>query len=362
VNRNAPLGALLAWVVFLSPASASWHAWFQRGTLDKVNAQLQGQVIDYTNNHGTDRRIWSSALHQRRDLYVYLPPGFDPCQRYPALLWLHGFSQDELSFLQYVVKPLDQAIASGKIPPVIIAAPDGSLRGRPQLINGGSFFVNSKAGNYEDFLIQDVWHFLVTNYPIRPEREAHVLAGISMGGGAAYNLGIKYRDCFGVVLGVFPPVNNRWIDCHGKYMANFDPCCWGWREKTGLGCEVVGRFYGVFMVHLGQVIGPLYGLGPKAIEALSRENPIEMIDSYHLHEGELAMYIGYGGQDQFNIDAQVESFLHRARERGLSVRVGYEPEGKHDAATAMKLFPDILDWLGPLLAPYCPAPCPIGGG
>src|SRR5262249_47134819 len=195
VNRNAPLGAFLAWVVFLSPAQAYWH---DRDALDRTNAQLHGQVIDYTHNHGADRRIWSTALHQPRDLYVYLPPGFDPHLRYAAVVWLHGFSQDELSFLRYVVKPLDEAIACGKIPPVIVVAPDGSLKGRPQLSNGGSFFVNSDAGAFEDYVIQDVWQFLVTNYPIRPEREAHVLAGISMGGGAAFNLGIKYRNCFGV--------------------------------------------------------------------------------------------------------------------------------------------------------------------
>jgi hypothetical protein len=66
------------------------------------------------------------------------------------------------------------------------------------------------------------------------------------------------------------------------------------------------------------------------------------------------MYIGYGGKDQFNIAAQVESFLYRARERGLSVSVCYVPEGKHNLATALKIWPDARAWLSSHLAAYAP--------
>jgi S-formylglutathione hydrolase FrmB len=274
-----------------------------------------------------------------------------------VLLWLHGFAQDEVSFLADVIEPLDGVIASGKLPPLIVAAPDGSLRGRACLISPTSFFVNSKAGAFEDFIVHDVWPFVLAHYPIRPEPEAHVLAGVSMGGGAAFNLAMKYRHCFRVAIGTFPPLNHRWLDCHCRYMGNFDPCCWGWRTELGKGWEVVGRFYGVVLVRAKRVFGPLYGRDPSAIEAISLENPIEMIDRLDLKDGELALYVAYGGRDQFNIDAQVESFLYRARQRGLTVTVGYEPNGKHDRPTAMKLFPAIVDWLAPLLAPY--PPCPV---
>jgi len=67
-----------------------------------------------------------------------------------------------------------------------------------------------------------------------------------------------------------------------------------------------------------------------------------MLDAYDVKEGRLAMYIAYGGKDQFNIAAQVESFLYRCRERGLTVQVGYDPNGKHDRATATKLMPGAL--------------------
>jgi S-formylglutathione hydrolase FrmB len=205
--------------------------------------------------------------------------------------------------------------------------------------------------------MQDVWNFMLLHYPIRPEREAHVLAGVSMGGGGAYTLAMKYRDRVKVVVGVLPPLNNRWLDCHDRYMRNFDPDCWGWRTDFHRGHEVVGRFYGVVTIRLHQVMDPLYDRrSPETLELVSQDNPIELIDRLNLQPGELDMYVAYGGKDQFNLDAQVESFLYVARERGLCLRVDYDPKGKHDRKTALEFVPGVVEWLAPLLAPYSPAP------
>src|SRR5207247_539560 len=76
-----------------------------------------------------------------------------------------------------------------------------------------------------------------------------------------------------------------------------------------------------------------------------------------LHDGDLEMYVAYGGHDEFNIDAQVESFLYLAKCRGITVGVGYDPHGHHDYATARRLIPGIIEWLGPRLAPYGVTPC-----
>jgi hypothetical protein len=325
-----------------------------RSNLAAINEQLAGKVIDFTHNHGKDRRIWSYALNEPRDLYVYVPPGFDPCQQYPLVLWLHSFMWDEQSFLHGIVQMVDGAIACGKLPPMIVAAPDGSISGKPSYFNAGSFFVNSKAGNFEDYVMQDVWSFLLCNFPIRPEREAHVISGGSMGGFSAYNLGMKYPERFKIILGILPPLNLRWVDCHCRYMSPFDPCCWGWRTEVDRGHEVIGRFYGVVTIRLKKVIDPLFGRGPEAIAAVSRENPIEMLERLNVPNGLFDMYIGYAGRDELNIDAQVESFLYVARQRGLCVSVGYVPNGRHNLKTAEKLFPGVADWLAPRLAPYSP--------
>jgi len=354
VKRNAWPWAVLALLLISVTAPAGMLC--THGDLNRLNRRLHGQIVDYTHNHGADRRIWSPALCEKRDLYVYLPPCYDPGQQYPFILWLHGYAQDEHAFLEYVVEPLDQAISCGQLPPLIVAAPDGSLTGTARYLKAGSFFLNNKAGRFEDFIMQDVWNFVTVSYPIRPEREAHVLAGASMGGGAAYNLSIKYRDRVKHVIGIFPPLNLRWLDCHCKYMRPFDPCCWGWRTDFSRRCEVVGRFYVVIAIRLRRIFDDLYDIGPETAAQVSWENPIEMIDRLSLQEGELNMYIAYGGRDQFNINAQVESFLYRAGQRGLTVAVDYDPKGKHDSRTALRMFPATVAWLAPLLAPYSPGP------
>jgi hypothetical protein len=324
--------------------------------LERINRKLAGKVIDHTRNHGADNRIWSEALHEKRDLYVYVPPGFDPCKRYPLAIYLHGFREDESDFLTDVVCPLDAAIAAGKLPPLIIAVPDGSIHGVSCFVIAGTFFVNSKLGAFEDYLMKDVYPFVLTHYPIRPEREAHALLGASMGGGAAFAKAFKYRDCFRTAAGIFPPLNTRWISCRGKYMDNFDPHCWGWREDFDRPREVVGRFYGVITIRVRTVVYPLYGRhNPDTIALVSENNPIEMLDTYDVKPGEFDLYVAYAGKDEFNIDAQVESFLYRAHEKGIAVGVGYDPKGKHDTKTALRLLPGLIEWLGPRLAPYSPA-------
>jgi S-formylglutathione hydrolase FrmB len=351
MRRTPWLGPLALLALSLSAPPALARA----EPLARINRRLAGRLVDHTHHHGADRRIWSPSLQERRDLLVYLPPGFDPCRQYPLMIWLHGINQDEQAFVNAgLLEDIDAAIACGRLPPLVITVPDGSLRGRATLVKTNPLFLNSDAGNFEDYIVHDVWDFVTSHYPVRPEREAHVLAGFSGGGGAAYRLGIKYRERFGVVLGLLPPLNLRWVDCRGRYFGRFDPNCWGWRSDFRRGREVVGRFYGVVAIRVRSLVYPLFGRGEQAVEQVSRENPIEMIDQYGLQEGELAMYVAYAGRDQFNLAAQTESFLYRARERGLTVAVGHDPRGKHDLGTARKLLPGALCWLAPLLAPFSP--------
>lgn len=321
-----------------------------------VKHRLAGRLVDHTSNHGGDRRIWSAALGQRRDLYVYLPPGYDPNLRYPVMIWLHGVFEDERSFVQQKgLRDFDSAMASGRLPPTIIAIPDGSAKGHPTLFRGNPLWLNSQQGKFEDYVIQDVWTFVQKNYSIRPERQAHVLAGISGGGLASFRMGIKHQAEFAVVAGTHPSLNVRWIDCHGRYFSKFDPACWGWRESVDRGNEPVARFYGVVTIRMKHLVYPLFGKGPESVANISRENPIEMIDHFNLREGELAMYVAYAGRDQFNVTAQVDSFRYRAQERGLTVSFGFDPRGRHDLPTADRLRPGVIEWLAQQLAPFGPA-------
>jgi S-formylglutathione hydrolase FrmB len=320
---------------------------FLRGELGRVNRCLHGQVLDFTHNHGRDCRVWSPALCAKRDMYVYVPPDYDRSKKYPLAIFLHGATQDEQIFLKVIAKEFDKAIVSGEMPPVIVAAPDGSLLGRPSYAKIASFFANTDAGLYEDYLMQDVWNFLMANFPIRPEREAHTLVGVSMGGSAAFTQAIKHKDRVKIAIGFMPALNLRWVDCCGRYNAPFDPECWGWRSRPRP-FEIVGRPKALINVTFHRLYSPMVGCNSESIAKLSRFNPIEVMDQYDLKPGDLDLYVAYGGKDEFNINAQVESFLHRAKERGIAIAVEFDPLGRHDTESGLRLIPGAIRWAAPL--------------
>jgi S-formylglutathione hydrolase FrmB len=319
----------------------------------RVNMKLHGQVLDFTNNHGCDNRLWSPALCQRRDVYVYLPPGYTPEKKYPLGIFLHGATQDEQFFLEQPLELFDKAIACGELPPVVLVAPDGSIMGRPSLFNSASWWANSRAGNFEDYLMHDVWNFVMENFSIHPEREAHALFGVSMGGCGAYAHAMKYKDRIKICAGFMPALNLRWVDCHGRYNSRFDPDCWGWREEASP-LEIIGRpGWGLLKIRYCNLFGPACGrFGAESIAELSRINPIEIMERVNLQDKELDLYVAYGGKDEFSMDAQVDSFLYLAKQRGVTVAVDFDPQGRHDVTSGVRQFAAALRWVGPLVARY----------
>ena len=119
------------------------------------------------------------------------------------------------------------------------------------------------------------------------------------------------------------------------------------------GLAPVGRFFGVYTIRARNVTFPLYGRrNPETVPAISRDNPIEMLDCYPVRSSQQALFVAYAGRDEFNIGAQVDSFLYAARERGIKVDCAYDPKGHHDLATAYRLLPATLAWLAEHLAGY----------
>lgn len=318
-------------------------------------APLHGQVLDFTDNHGSDCRIYSRSLQMKRDLYVYLPPGYDPERSYPLMLWLHGFGGDEKQFLDQVVAALDDAIYRGDMPPIVAACPDGSLRtcaARPWHI--GSWFINSKKGRWEDFVICDVLPFLHERFSLLPQREAHVIAGWSMGGFASYNLGLKYPEKFRILVGVYPNLNLRYAGKDGRWDCKYDA-----ETETKLQdlkwYYKLGNYPGTRVpIVAGIVFFPVWGKGEKAIHRMSIENPWEMLDRFDVRPGLYDMFVAYGDKDEYHINEQVESFLTHAASRDLPVWVRRNPDGRHRWDYVNECLPDVFCAVGARLREVVP--------
>jgi S-formylglutathione hydrolase FrmB len=303
---------------------------FNKVNLDRLNRKLCGRVVDYTSNHGQDRRIFSPILGMKRDLYVYLPPGYDPKLAYPMVLYLHTAYVDEHTLIAPgVVETFDAMIASGEFPPAVLACPDGTYEGVNRFKDPHSLYVNGLGGRYEDHLIGEVAPFVMTTYSIRPEREAHAIFGMSAGGYGGMGLALKHRDLFGAVATLAGPLNMRYDNIDHDIREDFNPSTYRWKESYDPD-EVVAVFYcGLRKSRAKKYIGPVYGKGSEVFDQIVRDNPADLLFSTDLKPGELALYVNYPAEDNWNFDAQDQSFAWLANQKGVEVTLVSAPRAKH---------------------------------
>lgn len=133
---------------------------------------------------------------------VYLPPGYEKSQqRYPVVYLLHGIADSYQVWTRFFDVPsrMDQLIASGTLPPLIVVMPNAGNRFL------GGYYVNSPvSGNWEDFIANDVVAFIDKSFRTLAARENRGVSGHSMGGLGAINLGMKRPELFSVVYGMSP--------------------------------------------------------------------------------------------------------------------------------------------------------------
>lgn len=135
-----------------------------------------------------------------RDLYVYLPPGYDGAQRFPVIMLLAGYGATNHSIVAWspwkrnTVELFDQLIVTGASLPAIVVLPDCANRW------GGSQFIDSTAtGRYQTYLADEIFPFVDKEFQTIPTREARGVAGRSSGGFGALRLGMDRPDVVSVL-------------------------------------------------------------------------------------------------------------------------------------------------------------------
>jgi enterochelin esterase family protein len=150
--------------------------------------------------HGTVHIEWymSKAIDGMRRMHVYTPPGYDTgTARYPVLYLLHGGGDTDVGWIEVgrANLILDNLLAEGKIKPMIVVMPNGHVVIDPAL----------RSHNTEKFsndLLGDVIPLVERKYRAAPGRDGRALAGLSMGGMQALEIGLENIDKFSH-LGVF---------------------------------------------------------------------------------------------------------------------------------------------------------------
>ncbi|MBI2687261.1 MAG: esterase [Acidobacteria bacterium] len=169
--------------------------------------------------HGDVRMHWyrSRVTGLMRRAFVYTPPGYDanPRTRYPVLYLQHGSGESERGWTaqgraNFI---LDNLLAAGMAKPMIIVMENG-YGTRPG--------ETTQRGNeaFPDVVIQDLIPEIDKAYRTKTGRESRAIAGLSMGGGQAMQIGLANLDRF-AYIGTFSGAGARNFDIATSYNGVF---------------------------------------------------------------------------------------------------------------------------------------------
>ena len=296
----------------------------------RTNRRIRGTVLEFTRQHGSDNRLHSAILDQRRDIYVYLPPGYDCRRRYPLMLWMHGAFGDEHAFLTTgQFEWLDKLICQGCCPPVVVVGPDISCKGKNFILAKHSFALNGCCGRFQDHIMCEVLPWARRSFSVSCHRCETGVIGVSAGGLGAMNLALKHRGQFGIVATLAGALNLRYNNRECGYLADFNPATFC--MQTVWQPDLIAGQLGPLKVKAKMFLEPVFGQGPDVAGRITNENPADLVVSTDLKPCELKMLVSYGRQDGLNFDAHAESFIWLCQQRGVHVDVDRDSKGGHSS-------------------------------
>lgn len=166
--------------------------------------------------HGavTYHRYRSKSLEADRGFYIYTPPGYIKAKkrtRYPVLYLLHGRGDTERTWVTVgrANMILDNLIADGKAKPMMIVMPHGHTPPVAGVSNNARFAQD---------LLRDVIPFVEEHYRVARGPKNRAIAGLSMGGGQALDIGLRYLDMFNYLCAFSSAVPADFDESYGDYL------------------------------------------------------------------------------------------------------------------------------------------------
>lgn len=150
--------------------------------------------------HGAIHRQWydSKELRVARSVLIYTPPGYGAStQKYPVLYLLHGSGGTELSWVDEGVTNviLDNLIADKKAVPMIVVMPFGHTEASPRAGNDPTF-TGRDQDKFTKELTTEIIPMIERDFRVAPGPDRRAIAGFSMGGGQARQIGLARPELF----------------------------------------------------------------------------------------------------------------------------------------------------------------------
>ncbi len=149
-----------------------------------------------------DHVIPSNAVGNVMNIRVVTPPGYDSARTYPVVYLLHLWGRDQRFWTDRLSAHvrLEEGIAAGTLPPMVLAMPQGdksfyiNAADPPGIIWEDSPYNDENEyyydgydcyGNYGDYLLKEAIPFVEDTYVVRRDREGRAIGGLSMGSAGA---------------------------------------------------------------------------------------------------------------------------------------------------------------------------------
>ena len=151
---------------------------------------------------------------------IYTPPGYDAQTEYPLIFFLHGYPDNQDTWMQRAkIKPnvlLDNLINAKVIKPIIGVWPMGSSTGNSSDTGGYMVFDNE--------MMNDLIPFLESRYSIKKDRNSRAMSGFSYGGMQTINVFLCHHlKEFGWFGGYSPAGGNYGSDMIASCLKQEDP-------------------------------------------------------------------------------------------------------------------------------------------
>lgn len=140
----------------------------------------------------------SKTTNGWRELNVYTPPGYDKNldKDYPVLYLQHGGGENQWGWviMGRTCNILDNLIAEGNTEPMLVVMSNGHVNREVPNAPGG--YNSEGMATFKDELVNNIIPFIENNYRVKADRKNRALAGLSMGGGQSFYVGLQNLDVF----------------------------------------------------------------------------------------------------------------------------------------------------------------------
>ena len=289
-------------------------------------------------------RFHSDALGVDKDYVLYLPASYDSGKKFPVFYYLHGLTGNETNWIKgghldevadqlaldaIVVMPDgDDGFYTDAVTPVDYAAcmKDGTGLFLPGMQPKDKTCVKDR--KYETYIVKDLIAEVDRKYHTIATREGRAIAGLSMGGFGALELGMRHTDLFSVAAshsgvdallygGPHPYVK-------GKEEIGTDVSKWGASAQIA---EIGKWVRGIF----GPDLANWQAHDPSAL-------------AQKLEPGKLALYLDCGTEDDFALQDGAQ-YLHDVLLARHIDHAFFLGPGRHDFSFWKPRLPESLKFL-----------------